>query len=105
MGLRRETVEMKRAKHTVTVWAEKRREGEEVSGTKKKQKNTKARAMDRGTSKGDGKQCHPLSACPAHSWGRFKGVRSEGRGSLFPPSILKSSFLVSRFMRRLRHHA
>lgn len=68
----------------------------------------RGRETDRSASRGDGEQSHPLSARPASTSGGEGGREKRGRGDigcLFPPSMLQSSFLVSRFMRRLWHHA
>lgn len=37
------------------------------------------REIDRGASRGDGKHSHPLSACPASTWGPKGGRGGEGR--------------------------
>lgn len=63
---------------------------------------------DRGASREDGKQSHPLSPQSCQHSGRVGGVARErvGKiGCLCPLSMLQSSFLVSWFMRRLWHHA
>lgn len=48
--------------------------------------------------------CWPVLPALGEEGGREKGGREE-KWCLFPPSMHQSSFLVSRFMKGLWHHA